>query len=116
MTILWNKFQANVERERQDVREQREQLYRKLDVLKAQGIELGPNMAVLKSDPLPAKALAASADVFFYSEVSPNSESSTPGNSSNRFVCALSRSLSFSEPISQINWKVKNYSFQIKAS
>jgi hypothetical protein len=76
--------QADVERGLKDVREQREQLYRKLDVLKAQGIELGPNMAVLKSDPLPAKASVANADVFFYSEVSPNSEANSSANSSNR--------------------------------
>ena len=78
-------FQGEIDRGLKDVREQREQLYRKLDVLKAQGIELGPNMAVLKSDPLPTKASMTNADVYFYSEVSPNSESPSSANNSNRF-------------------------------
>ncbi len=42
--------QLEVERGMKDVKEQRDQLYRKLDLLKAQGIEiLGPNMSVLKT-------------------------------------------------------------------
>lgn len=42
--------QLDVERGLKDVKEQRDQLYRKLDLLKAQGIEiLGPNMSVLKT-------------------------------------------------------------------
>jgi hypothetical protein len=92
----FNYFKAEIESGRKDVREQREQLYRKLDVLKAQGIELGPNMAILKSDPLPPKASASNADVYFYSEVSPNSESANSGNNSNRFVSIL-RNILFSE-------------------
>lgn len=41
-----------MDRNRKDIKEQREQLFRKLEVLrKYQGIELGPNMAILKSDP-----------------------------------------------------------------
>ena len=37
------------------MKEQRDQLYRKLDLLKSQGIEiLGPNMSVLKTEPVNA--------------------------------------------------------------
>ena len=44
-------FQADIDRGLKDVKEQRDQLYRKLDLLKAQGIEImGPNMSVLKTD------------------------------------------------------------------
>ena len=44
--------QSEIERGLKDVKEQRDQLYRKLDLLKAQGIEIiGPNMAVLKTEP-----------------------------------------------------------------
>ncbi len=43
-------FQAEVEKNERDIKEQREQLYRMLDALRAQGIELGPNLSVLKSD------------------------------------------------------------------
>ena len=47
--IFW---QDEIDRHKKDIKEQREQLFRKLEVLrKYQGIELGPNMAILKSDP-----------------------------------------------------------------
>jgi len=51
-----------------------------LDALKSQGIEIGPNMTVLKSDPLPSKQQlsSATADVIFYSEMTPNPD--PPGN------------------------------------
>ena len=53
-----------------DVKEQRDQLYRKLDLLKAQGIEiLGPNMSVLKTEP-PPQPIQPQGEVLFYSEVS----------------------------------------------
>ena len=38
-------FQSEIDRDLKDVKEQREQLYRKLEVLRAQGIELGPNLS-----------------------------------------------------------------------
>ncbi len=41
--------QSEVDRGLKDVKEQRDQLYRKLEVLKAQGIELGPKLSVLKT-------------------------------------------------------------------
>ena len=47
------RYQDEIDRGRKDVREQRDQLYRKLEVLRAQGIELGPNLSVLKTDPSP---------------------------------------------------------------
>ena len=93
--ILLLNDQADVDRDLKDVREQREQLYRKLDVLKAQGIELGPNMAVLKSDPLPPKAAMASADALFFTEVTANSEPTNPGLSSNRLVSHIKYCRSF---------------------
>ena len=40
-----NFFQSEIDRDLKDVKEQREQLYRKLEVLRAQGIELGPNLS-----------------------------------------------------------------------
>lgn len=52
-------LQAEVDRSLKDVKEQRDQLYRKLDLLKAKGIEiLGPNMSVLKTDlPTPGEKM-----------------------------------------------------------
>lgn len=52
------------------MKEQREQLYRKLEVLRGQGIELGPNLSVLKTDP-GTKSHQSSADLMIYSESSP---------------------------------------------
>ncbi|XP_040580359.1 uncharacterized protein cyst isoform X5 [Lepeophtheirus salmonis] len=45
-----NKAQVELEREKKDVAEQRDQLYRKLEALKAQGIDFSSNMTILKSD------------------------------------------------------------------
>ena len=73
-------IQSDIERGLKDVKEQREQLYRMLEVLRAQGIELGPNLSVLKTDPsFPSKA-SSSGDVLIYSEV--NTPSSSPSASS----------------------------------
>eukprot|EP00096_Caligus_rogercresseyi_P000998 TRINITY_DN1159_c0_g1_i1.p1 TRINITY_DN1159_c0_g1~~TRINITY_DN1159_c0_g1_i1.p1 ORF type:complete len:1006 (+),score=351.92 TRINITY_DN1159_c0_g1_i1:327-3344(+) len=44
------KAQVELEREKKDVAEQRDQLYRKLEALKAQGIDFSTNMTILKSD------------------------------------------------------------------
>ena len=53
-----------------DVKDQRDQLYRKLDALRSKGIELAPNMAVLKSDP--SVAVPPSGEVvFFHADESP---------------------------------------------
>ena len=41
-------FKAELEQLRKDVHDQRDQLYRKLEALRNQGIELGPNMNVIK--------------------------------------------------------------------
>lgn len=66
-------LQAEIDRGLKDVKEQRDQLYRKLDLLKAQGIEImGPNMSVLKTEPPPNQSGHPQADVLFYSEVSEN--------------------------------------------
>ncbi len=70
-----------VERGLKDVKEQRDQLYRKLDLLKAQGIEiLGPNMSVLKTGEQagasPVAAAAAAAEMLYYSEDRPSAERS----------------------------------------
>eukprot|EP00094_Tigriopus_californicus_P002858 TCALIF_02756-PA protein Name:"Similar to AKAP13 A-kinase anchor protein 13 (Homo sapiens)" AED:0.12 eAED:0.12 QI:0/0.64/0.6/0.73/1/1/15/1980/1495 len=65
------KTQAEIDRGLKDVKEQRDQLYRKLDLLKGQGIEImGPNMSVLKTEPPPNQSSHHQADVLFYSEVS----------------------------------------------
>jgi hypothetical protein len=40
-------IQAALEQEKKDIEEQRNKLYRKLEALSAQGIELGPNMTVI---------------------------------------------------------------------
>jgi hypothetical protein len=40
-------FQAALEQEKKDVEEQRNKLYRKLEALSAQGIDIGPNMTVI---------------------------------------------------------------------
>ena len=70
------KYQAEIDRGLKDVKEQREQLYRKLEVLRAQGIELGPNLSVLKTDPSPQSQKGG--DLLIYSEVN------TTPNSSNQ--------------------------------
>ncbi len=73
------KYQTEIDRGLKDVKEQREQLYRKLEVLRAQGIELGPNLSVLKTDPVlnPSKNSPSSGDsVILYKEVQGNSTSS----------------------------------------
>lgn len=65
------KRQNEIERGVKDVQEQREQLYRKLEVLRAQGIELGPNLSVLKSQNSPSNSQKDS--MMLYKESSPNS-------------------------------------------
>ena len=61
--------QSEIERGLKDVKEQRDQLYRKLDLLKAQGIEIiGPNMAVLKTEPQAHLAGHGHGEVLYYSE------------------------------------------------
>lgn len=70
-------FQSEITNNLKDVSVQREQLYRMLYALKSQGIEIGPNMTVLKSDPLPSKTQIAS-DVIFYSEMSPSPDQIGP--------------------------------------
>eukprot|EP00088_Acartia_fossae_P033899 TRINITY_DN3477_c0_g1_i9.p1 TRINITY_DN3477_c0_g1~~TRINITY_DN3477_c0_g1_i9.p1 ORF type:complete len:1159 (+),score=471.85 TRINITY_DN3477_c0_g1_i9:327-3803(+) len=41
------KLQASLEQEKKDVEQQRDKLYRKLEALKAQGIDISPNMTVI---------------------------------------------------------------------
>lgn len=70
------KYQAEIDLGLKDVKEQREQLYRKLEVLRAQGIELGPNLSVLKNDPSPQPP--SKGDHLIYHEVNtPSSQAST---------------------------------------
>ncbi len=45
--MYYNAFQAALEQEKKDVEEQRNKLYRKLEALSAQGIDIGPNMTVI---------------------------------------------------------------------
>lgn len=64
------RMQAEVDRERKEVQEQKDQLFRKLDLLKAQGIEIGPNMSVLKTastvDPNSSSNVTASSQELYY--------------------------------------------------
>lgn len=61
------------------MKEQRDQLYRKLDLLKAQGIEImGPNMSVLKTEPV--QQSQQQGEVLFYSsEAVGTAASAAPG-------------------------------------
>ena len=89
--ILYCNFicQCEIDRGLKDVKEQREQLFRKLEALRAQGIELGPNLAVIKND-LPSKS--SPGEIAFYKEhgastptLSPNLAPTSGGNSGIRF-------------------------------
>ena len=68
-----SKTKIEIDRGLKDVKQQRDELYRKLDLLKAQGIEIGPNMSVLKTDiPVSGSGSALStpqAELLYYSEV-----------------------------------------------
>ena len=57
------KIQSEIDKGLKDVKEQREQLYRKLEVLRNQGIELGPNLSVLKKEPAVSTSTSLSGSV-----------------------------------------------------
>ena len=57
------KIQSEIDKGLKDVKEQREQLYRKLEVLRNQGIELGPNLSVLKKEPAISTNTSSSGSV-----------------------------------------------------
>lgn len=78
------KYQSEIDRGLKDVKDQREQLYRKLEVLRAQGIELGPNLSVLKTDPKAGSPPIGGDSLLLYKETSnsPNSGSSIRKSSS----------------------------------
>ena len=84
VTIVWTtlmeaffcKFQTEIENGLKDVAEQREQLYRKLEVLRAQGIELGPNLSVLKNEPPVMAGKGSPGEAIFYKEVTANTPTS----------------------------------------
>ncbi len=47
LLFIYFTFQASLEQEKKDVEQQRDKLYRKLEALKAQGIDISPNMTVI---------------------------------------------------------------------
>ena len=86
--------QDEIDRGLKDVRDQREQLYRKLEVLRAQGIELGPNLSVLKTDPSPPQPSMVPQE-YHYKEVktqSPTNSSPASGASGIRKSSSLTSS------------------------
>jgi len=82
------RYQSEIDRDLKDVKEQREQLYRKLEVLRAQGIELGPNLSILKTDPAVLPSKSSPGEFLQYKEtiastptLSPNLAPSSGGGS-----------------------------------
>ena len=57
------KIQSEIDKGLKDVKEQREQLYRKLEVLRNQGIELGQNLSVSKKEPTVSTNTSSSGSV-----------------------------------------------------
>ena len=80
-----SRTQSEVERQVKDVQEQRDQLYRKLEVLQSKGIEVGPNMSILKRSELGSSP----SDHNNSNNVSPTGTVNLSANSSTRKPSAV---------------------------